>query len=85
MKVSEPTRKIGVFSHGGTKNLGDEALLAAVIQNVRIRSSASLSIRRTRASGTAFPVFRSEDREKLPRRLPWFLLIPQLGNGRPRP
>ncbi len=37
MKVSEPTRKIGVFSHGGTKNLGDEALLAAVIQNVRIR------------------------------------------------
>lgn len=37
MAVSETKRKIGVFSHGGTKNLGDEALLAAVIQNVRLR------------------------------------------------
>src|SRR3954465_9797480 len=27
---------IGVFSHGGTRNLGDEARLAAVIQNVRL-------------------------------------------------
>jgi polysaccharide pyruvyl transferase WcaK-like protein len=35
--ASESHRKIGVFSHGGTKNLGDEALLAAVIQNVRLR------------------------------------------------
>lgn len=34
---SAPMRKIGVFSHGGTKNLGDEALLAAVVQNVRLR------------------------------------------------
>lgn len=30
-------RKIGVFSHGGLKNLGDEALFAAVVQNIRIR------------------------------------------------
>jgi len=35
--ASDFQRKIGVFSHGGTKNLGDEALLAAVIQNVRLR------------------------------------------------
>lgn len=34
---SGPKKRIGVFSHGGTKNLGDEALLAAVIQNVRLR------------------------------------------------
>src|SRR5256885_6054797 len=37
MPIGDPRRKIGVFSHGGTRNLGDEALLAAVIQNVRIR------------------------------------------------
>jgi polysaccharide pyruvyl transferase WcaK-like protein len=37
MSHSEFRRKIGVFSHGGTKNLGDEALLAALIQNVRRR------------------------------------------------
>jgi polysaccharide pyruvyl transferase WcaK-like protein len=37
MSFPGPQRKIGVFSHGGTKNLGDEALLAAVIQNVRLR------------------------------------------------
>ncbi len=37
MSAAETDRKIGVFSHGGTKNLGDEALLAAVIQNVRLR------------------------------------------------
>jgi polysaccharide pyruvyl transferase WcaK-like protein len=30
-------RKIGVFSHGGLQNLGDEALFAAVAQNVRTR------------------------------------------------
>jgi polysaccharide pyruvyl transferase WcaK-like protein len=35
MAVSESRKKIGVFSHGGTKNLGDEALLATVVQNVR--------------------------------------------------
>lgn len=36
-----PTRKsrlrIGVFSHGGNKNLGDEALFSAVAQNVCLR------------------------------------------------
>ncbi len=37
MAASGIQRKIGVFSHGGTKNLGDEALLAAVIQNIRAR------------------------------------------------
>jgi polysaccharide pyruvyl transferase WcaK-like protein len=37
MAVSEVHRKVGIFSHGGTKNLGDEALFAAVIQNVRLR------------------------------------------------
>lgn len=37
MTAPESRRKIGVFSHAGTKNLGDEALMAAVIQNVRAR------------------------------------------------
>lgn len=44
MEVSEARRKIGVFSHGGTKNLGDEALLAAVIQNVRMRVACATVI-----------------------------------------
>jgi len=37
MTDSLSKQKIGVLSHGGTKNLGDEALLAAVVQNVRMR------------------------------------------------
>jgi len=37
MAVIESRRKIGIFCHGGTQNLGDEALFAAVIQNVRLR------------------------------------------------
>jgi polysaccharide pyruvyl transferase WcaK-like protein len=37
MASSRTQRKIGVFSHGGLKNLGDEALFAAVVQNVRLR------------------------------------------------
>jgi polysaccharide pyruvyl transferase WcaK-like protein len=39
--ASEVQKTIGVFSHGGTKNLGDEALLAAVVQNVRLRAPNS--------------------------------------------
>jgi polysaccharide pyruvyl transferase WcaK-like protein len=39
--ASEVQKRIGVFSHGGTKNLGDEALLAAVVQNVRLRAPNS--------------------------------------------
>ena len=37
MTPAESNRTIGVFSHGGVRNLGDEALLAAVVQNVRKR------------------------------------------------
>lgn len=37
MPLETPRMKIGVFSHGGLKNLGDEALFAAVVQNVRER------------------------------------------------
>ncbi len=37
MKSSELRRKIGIFSHGGVRNLGDEALFAAVLQSVRAR------------------------------------------------
>ncbi len=37
MYANKATRKIGVFSQGGLKNLGDEALFAAVVQNVRLR------------------------------------------------
>jgi polysaccharide pyruvyl transferase WcaK-like protein len=37
MSASQSKRKIGVIFHGGTKNLGDEALFATVVQNVRRR------------------------------------------------
>ena len=37
MSASQPRRKIGVIGHGGTKNLGDEALFATVLQNIRRR------------------------------------------------
>jgi polysaccharide pyruvyl transferase WcaK-like protein len=37
MAAARSKKRIGVFSHGGLKNLGDEALLAAVIQNTRLR------------------------------------------------
>ena len=37
MGLSESPRKICIMSHGGTKNLGDEALFATVIQNTRLR------------------------------------------------
>ncbi len=35
--ASESRKRIGVFTHGGVKNLGDEALFAAVVQNTRRR------------------------------------------------
>jgi polysaccharide pyruvyl transferase WcaK-like protein len=37
MKNSRGIRKIGVFGHVGNENLGDEAIIAAVIQNIRRR------------------------------------------------
>src|SRR5713226_3941872 len=36
MTIATPKR-IGLFGHVGTKNLGDEAILASVIQNIRLR------------------------------------------------
>src|SRR5271163_2906935 len=32
-----PLRRIGIFGHVGTQNLGDEIIIAAVIQNIRSR------------------------------------------------
>ena len=69
MAVSESRRKIGVFSHGGTKNLGDEALLAAVIQNVRSRVPNAEVVgftinpgdTRERHGITCFPIRRTEE------------------------
>jgi polysaccharide pyruvyl transferase WcaK-like protein len=37
MKNLRRIRKIGVFGHVGNENLGDEAIIAAVIQNIRRR------------------------------------------------
>jgi polysaccharide pyruvyl transferase WcaK-like protein len=37
MKSLQGIRKIGVFGHVGNENLGDEAIIAAVIQNIRRR------------------------------------------------
>jgi len=34
-------RRIGILGHAGTQNLGDEAIIAAVIQNVRARYPAA--------------------------------------------
>ncbi len=36
-KVTLPVRRIGILGHVGTKNLGDETIIAAVIQNTRRR------------------------------------------------
>lgn len=33
----EPPKRIGLLGHIGTRNLGDEAILASVIQNIRLR------------------------------------------------
>jgi len=38
MPARKSRLKIGVFSHGGNKNLGDEALFSAVMQNVCLRA-----------------------------------------------
>ncbi len=69
MAPSESRRTIGVFSHGGTKNLGDEALIAAVIQNVRLRVPGAEVIgftinprdTRERHGITCFPIRRIND------------------------
>jgi len=69
MAVSEFRRKIGIFSHGGTKNLGDEALFAAVIQNVRSRIPDAELIgftidpadTRERHAISCFPIRRTEN------------------------
>jgi polysaccharide pyruvyl transferase WcaK-like protein len=37
MTAAPQTKRIGVFGHAGTKNLGDEAVFAAVVQNVGSR------------------------------------------------
>ncbi len=37
MKNQSQPKKIGIFGHVGTQNLGDETIIAAVIQNIRLR------------------------------------------------
>src|SRR5580692_8203899 len=37
MKNHSQPKKIGIFGHVGTQNLGDETIIAAVIQNIRLR------------------------------------------------
>jgi len=68
MGLSASPRKICVISHGGTKNLGDEALFATVVQNVRRRIpdaeivgfTISPEDTRKRHGVPCFPVRRSE-------------------------
>jgi polysaccharide pyruvyl transferase WcaK-like protein len=68
MGLSESPRKICVISHGGTKNLGDEALFATVVQNIRLRIpdveivgfTISPEDTRERHGVPCFPVRRSE-------------------------
>ncbi len=69
MGLSESRRKICVISHGGTKNLGDEALFATVVQNTRLRLpdaeivgfTISPEDTRVRHGIPCFPVRRSEN------------------------
>jgi len=37
MTNHSPVKQIGIFGHVGTLNLGDETIIAAVLQNIRIR------------------------------------------------
>ena len=69
MGLSASPRKICVISHGGTKNLGDEALFATVVQNTRLRIpdaeiigfTISPEDTRQRHGIPCFPVRRSEN------------------------
>jgi polysaccharide pyruvyl transferase WcaK-like protein len=69
MGLSASPRKICVISHGGTKNLGDEALFATVVQNTRLRIpdaeiigfTISPEDTRKRHGIPCFPVRRSEN------------------------
>lgn len=66
MNILPPIPRIGVFGHVGNRNLGDEALIAAVLQNVKIRISKAIIIGYTlqprdtqqRHNITAFPITR---------------------------
>jgi hypothetical protein len=62
-------RKVAVFAHIGRGNLGDEAIMAAIIQNVRLRlAGAEISAftldpadTHARHGVTAFPIRRLSD------------------------
>lgn len=67
MESPQSRRKICIISHGGTKNLGDEALFATVVQNTRLRVPDAEIIgftinpedSRERHGVTCYPVRRS--------------------------
>jgi len=66
MKVPRAHKKIGILAHTGNKNLGDETIFAAVIENVKVRCPHSeivgLSVRpedtQQRHNIKAFPIRR---------------------------
>lgn len=68
-------KKIGVFGHVGNKNLGDEAIIAAVIQNIRRRHPGAEIYAFTlhpddtqeRHKVTAFPIRRVDNDSRLRR------------------
>jgi len=35
MSKGQKVKRIGIFGHVGNKNLGDESIIASVIQNIR--------------------------------------------------
>lgn len=67
-------KKVGVFGHAGIKNLGDEALIAAVIQNIRkkipgaevVAFSINPADTRQRHGIQAFPIRQSGEPSTAP-------------------
>lgn len=72
MSVSKVTRRIGIFGHVGNGNLGDEAIISAVIENIKRRYPSAqiygftLNPRDTseRHKITAFPLRRIDKNQE---------------------
>jgi polysaccharide pyruvyl transferase WcaK-like protein len=70
MVSQRPVKRIAIFGHVGTKNLGDEAIIAAVIQQIRDRYPDAEIVAFTgnpedtleRHAITSFPIRRSKRR-----------------------
>jgi len=88
MAGSRSIKKIGILGHVGNKNLGDEAILAAVIQNVKRRYPGAeiygftLNPEDTKARHgiTAFPIRKIKGNHERPKRQENVGVPPQKSN-----